>query len=70
MSSAQERERLERAVAEDRREMLSALGELESAARNSIDLRRRIADAPAKWLLAAAGIGLFAALLGRPRRSS
>jgi hypothetical protein len=70
MSSAPERERLERVVAEDQREMLAALDEMESAALSSIDPRRRIAEAPATWLLVAAGIGLFAALLGHARRSS
>ncbi len=70
-SATRERERVERlarAVALDRREMLDALDEIESAALDSFNLKRRIAEAPEKWLLIAAGVGLLAGLHARTRR--
>jgi hypothetical protein len=65
--SVRERERVERlvrAVAQDRREVLAALDDIENAALETVNLKRRIADAPEKWLLIAAGVGLLCGLRG------
>ena len=61
-------ERLVRAVAQDRREVMAALDEIETAALETVNLKRRIADAPEKWLLIAAGVGLLCGLRGASRR--
>ena len=61
-------ERLVRAVAQDRRDMLAALDEIENAALETVNLKRRISEAPEKWLLIAAGLGLLCGLRGGARR--
>jgi hypothetical protein len=69
--SGRERERVERlvrAVAQDRREVMAALDEIESAAletvNQTVNLKRRIAESPQKWLMLAAGVGLLFGLRG------
>jgi hypothetical protein len=71
--SDRERERVERlvrAVAQDRRDIFAALDEIETAALETVNLKRRISEAPEKWLLIAAGLGLFCGLRGGARRVS
>jgi hypothetical protein len=72
MMSTRERERMERlvrAVAQDRREVLNALDAIETAALDSLNVKRRIAEEPGKWLLFAIGVGLLCGLRGGARRN-